>query len=636
MINKLQSLFSSNYSRKKRKFLLVFLDSLLIIISTVTGFWFQNSNNFFGNFQKYKILELIIFNLIVSLPAYYFSGQYKGITKFIGSTLLYRFTLRNLIIITFLVLSTNILGIFRLSIKFWILIFVFQTLLTTSIRFLFRDLLSKTKLLNLKKNTQNILIYGAGSAGTILSSYIQKDNRYKISGFIDDNPNLWNREIKGIEIYKSEKISHLIKDKNIKKIFFAIPSLELGKARLILGKLQKYNIEVLKVPSFKEVTERGERLNNLRPIAVEDLLMRNQVKQNKELLGETILKKVILISGAGGSIGSELCRQILNFNPIKIILLEQNEPSLHNIYQELKDIPLNRKLDIIPILGSACDKRLLKRVFTENKIDIIFHAAAHKHVPMVEINPIEGLKNNILSTRSLAEVALEFNIEKFTLISSDKAVRPTSVMGASKRVSELIIERFSNKISTTNGDPCQRKTVFSTVRFGNVLNSSGSVIPLFQNQIAKGGPITITHPEITRYFMTIPEAIELVLQSSSISKGGEIFLLDMGESIKILDLAKQLINLSGYRIKNEENDGDIEITYTGLRPGEKLYEELLIDSDSEPTEHPLIYKSNEKINTDINLLDKINTLLNFLDNQDLTNSTLLLSKIVKEWQNKQN
>jgi len=255
---------------------------------------------------------------------------------------------------------------------------------------------------------------------------------------------------------------------------------------------------------------------------------------------------------------------------------------------------------------------------------------------MVEINPIEGLKNNILSTRSLAEVALEFNIEKFTLISSDKAVRPTSIMGASKRVSELIVERFSNKISNTNDDSSQRKTVFSTVRFGNVLNSSGSVIPLFQNQIAKGGPITITHPEITRYFMTIPEAIELVLQSSSISKGGEIFLLDMGESIKILDLAKQLINLSGYRIKNEENDGDIEITYTGLRPGEKLYEELLIDSDSEPTEHPLIYKSNEKINTDINLLDKINTLLNFLDNQDLTNSTLLLSKIVKEWQNKQN
>ena len=496
----------SSYKTKERKILLIFFDSILIIISILTSYWFLD----FSYFDIDKLFSFFLLNLITSIPIYYFTGQYKGITRFIGSSLLYRFILRNLLIIIFLILSTNILNLFQISIKLWILIFLFQTLLTISVRFLFRDILYKDKLLNFKKNTLNTLIYGAGSAGANLASLISRDNKYKVSGFIDDNPELWGREINGIRIYKSEDIKKLINIRKIRKIFFAIPSLKFENSQKILKKLQQYNIEVMKVPSFKEITEGRKKVNNLTPISVEDLLMRNPVKPNLELLKRSIYNKNILVSGAGGSIGSELCRQILLANPKRLILLEQNEPSLYLIYEELKTSFPEYASKVFPVLGNACDRNLLKNVFKKNEIKIIFHAAAHKHVPLVEMNPLEGLRNNILSTLTLAELALDLNIDKFTLISSDKAVRPTSIMGASKRVSELIIERLALKNKEIQSK--SRSTVFSMVRFGNVLNSSGSVIPLFKNQISKGGPVTITHPEIRRYFMTIKEAIELVLQ----------------------------------------------------------------------------------------------------------------------------
>ena len=632
MINKIYSLLLANYDRKKRKFLLIILDLVLISISILTSFWFLNVDNFIGNLQKYKIIEFIFLNLIFCIPIYYYTGQYKGITRFIGSTLLYRFTLRNCIILTFLFFLNKFFGTYNITIKLWLLIFVFQTLLTTSIRFLFRDLLSKDKILNFKKNIINVLIYGAGSAGTSLASLIQKDNRYKLSGYIDDNPNLWNLEIKGVEIFNSIKLEKLIKDKNIKKVFFAIPSLNLDKSRLILNNLEKYNIEVLKVPSFIEITKGGERLSNLRPISAEDLLMRNPVTPNKKLLGGSIFCKNILVSGAGGSIGSELCRQILYLRPKKLVLLEQNEPSLYLIYQELREILVSTSsnVEVIPILGNACDKNLVRRVFGDNNINVIFHSAAHKHVPLVELNPLEGLKNNILSTLILSSVALELGVYKFTLISSDKAVRPTSIMGASKRISELLIQKLAFGLIENKEDNNKNKTIFSMVRFGNVINSSGSVIPLFQNQISKGGPVTITHPEITRYFMTIKEAIELVLQTSSMSKGGEIYLLDMGKPVKILELAKQLISLRGFNVK-EKNKGDIEIVYTGLRPGEKLYEELLIDSSAEKTEHPLIYKSKEKLNNKKNIFENIMKLINLIELQKEKEVFEELSKVVEDW-----
>ena len=428
-----------SYGRRERKLLLILTDSSLILISIITSYWLLD----FSYIDFNKIVSFFFLNLFTSLPIYYFTGQYKGITRFFGSSLLYRFILRNIIIIFSLIITTRIFNFFQVSIKLWILIFLFQTLFTISVRFLFRDLLSKDKLLRFKQNTQNILIYGAGSAGANLASYISRDNRYFLSGFIDDSPELWEREIIGVKIYKSQKIGSLIKEKNIKKIFFAIPSLNSDKYKLILKNLQQYNLEVLKVPSFKELTDGKNQVNNLLPISVEDLLMRNPVEPDINLLGKSIINKTILVSGAGGSIGSELCRQILKLNPKKIVLLEQNEPSLYLIYEELKEIAFKNKIEILPKLGSACNKKFVYQVFKNNDINVIFHAAAHKHVPLVEINPIEGLRNNILSTLTLAEISVLFNVNKFTLISSDKAVRPTSIMGASKRVSELIIENFS-------------------------------------------------------------------------------------------------------------------------------------------------------------------------------------------------
>ena len=617
----------SNYSRRERKLLLILTDSFLILISIVASYWFID----FSYINLEKILYFFFLNLFTSIPIYYYTGQYKGITRFIGGSLLYRFILRNLFIILFLISTTNILNFFQFSIRLWILIFLFQTLLTISVRFFFRDFLSKDKLLKFKKNTQNILIYGAGSAGANLASYIYRDNRYFLSGFIDDSSELWDREIFGVKIYDSKSIKSLIEKKRIQKIFLAIPTLNSERYKNILKNLQQYNIEVLKVPSFQEITEGKKKLNNLLPISAEDLLMRNPVKADINLLGESIVNRTIIVTGAGGSIGSELCRQIIKLKPKKLILLERNEPSLYFINEELKELSLNLNADIIPILGDACDKNLIYQIFKNNKINVVFHAAAHKHVPLVEINPIEGLRNNILSTLTIAEISLELEIEKFTLISSDKAVRPTSIMGASKRVSELIIEKLSKFNQENDKDSKKIKTIFSIVRFGNVLNSSGSVIPLFQNQIAKGGPVTITHPDITRFFMTISEAVELVLQSSSLAKGGEIFLLDMGSPVKIKELAKQLISLSGYKVKEGNNGGDIEIIYTGLRPGEKLYEELLIDSNAEETKHPLIFISKEKKNKDYNFSEKLLSLLNLLKNQKEEESRKLLSSIVKEW-----
>ena len=303
----------------------------------------------------------------------------------------------------------------------------------------------------------------------------------------------------------------------------------------------------------------------------------------------------------------------------------------------MKEILISKSLNVelIPILGNACDKNLVRRVFLSHNINIIFHAAAHKHVPLVELNPLEGLKNNILSTIILSRMALELGVDKFTLISSDKAVRPTSIMGASKRISELFIQKLAYDLLENKKINTKNKTIFSMVRFGNVLNSSGSVIPLFQNQISKGGPVTITHPEITRYFMTIKEAIELVLQTSSMSKGGEIYLLDMGKPVKILELAKQLISLRGFNVK-VENKGDIEIVYTGLRPGEKLYEELLIDSSAEKTKHPLIYKSKEKVNNHKNLFKNIEKLITLIELQKEKEVFKELSKIVEDWGKEKN
>ena len=460
-------------------------------------------------------------------------------------------------------------------------------------RFVLRDFIYLLNKNNARNSSSNAIIYGAGEAGVALLLSLKNKNYKNIVCFIDDNKDLWGSNISGIPIRSPEYLSNI---KNISKtIYLAIPSLTKDKYKIIFSKISKLGFEILKVPTLYEIASGKITINELRPLNIEDFLGRDEVVPDKELLKESIEGKTILITGAGGTIGSEISKQIIKFLPRKIILLEMSEPALHSISRELHDYyPDFRNIEFT--LGNACNKNLLKKIFEENELDVVFHAAAYKHVPLVEINPTIGILNNVLSTKNLCNLSFENKIEKFVLISSDKAVRPTSIMGASKRVCELIVQSFAEKSNKNSNLNVEGLTKFCFVRFGNVLRSSGSVVPIFEEQIKKGGPLLVTHPEINRYFMSIEEAASLVIQAAALSKGGEIFLLDMGDPIKIVDLAKQMINLSGYSLKDDNNlSGDIEIKFTGLRKGEKLYEELLIEKNSRKTKHPFIFESSEKI-----------------------------------------
>ena len=451
---------------------------------------------------------------------------------------------------------------------------------------------------------------------------------YKVLFFLDDQPLLWKRSLNGEKIH-SPKILLKYRDK-IDYLLLAIPSLTPSKRREIIQKLSKLNIPVLQRPSIEELTSGRAKINNLRRITIEDLLGRDSVLPEPQLLKECIEGFSICVTGAGGSIGKELCKQIIKLKPNKLVLLEISEPSLYSIEQEL--LHLNReKVEIIPILGSATNVNLMNKFFLDEEIDIVFHAAAYKHVPLVETNPIEGIYNNVISTKVVCQASKKASLKKVILISTDKAVRPTNLMGVSKRLAELVVQSFAQNDFLTNSSP-NTKTIFTMVRFGNVLGSSGSVVPLFQKQIKKGGPITITHPDIIRYFMTINEAAQLVMQSSALAQGGEVFLLDMGEPVKIYDLACEMVKLSGLRVKVSDDDSnDIQIITTGLRPGEKLYEELLIDSKAEKTKHDLIFKASEKsIDFDI-LWPSLEELESQLKNQNLKEVFLILKKLVPEW-----
>ena len=397
--------------------------------------------------------------------------------------------------------------------------------------------------------------------------------------------------------------------------------------------LQEGGWPVLQVPSVEDITSGRASIDALRPIAIEDLLGRDAVPPDPELLGPGIVGMSVCVTGAGGSIGSELCRQILHLKPRRLVLLERSEPSLYAIEQELRQ-QLPAGMDLVPTLGSATDQGLVERVFRKQQVDVIFHAAAYKHVPLVEVNPLAGLANNVISTRVVCEAADRYGAQQVVLISTDKAVRPTNVMGASKRVAELVVQAKALELAAAAVAHGRRPIPrLAMVRFGNVLGSSGSVVPLFRRQIAAGGPLTITHPEIIRYFMTIPEAAQLVLQAAVLSEGGDLFLLDMGEPVRIKKLAEQMVRLSGLSLRDADHpDGDIEIVFTGLRAGEKLYEELLIDAESEKTRHPLIYRARERNIHPSDLWPILDALEDAIRKHATDRALDLLSKLVPEWQ----
>jgi len=437
-----------------------------------------------------------------------------------------------------------------------------------------------------------VLIYGAGTAGRELAAAIRNTKKMQVVGFIDDDFTLHGHNINGLKIYSPNNLNDLIAGLEISDILLAIPSISRARRSEIIDGLSKLKVSVQTLPSLQDLASGKISVTDIHDLDIEDLLGRDLVMPNPHLLAKNIFNKVVLVTGAGGSIGSELCRQIIYQKPSHIILLDQSEFALYTIEQELIKLVLEAgagEVSITPILGSVRSDRSIRALLTQHRPHIIFHAAAYKHLPLVEQNPAEGILNNVYGTKNIANLASEFAVPHFVLVSTDKAVRPTSIMGASKRLAEMILQALAS-------DPEKSKnTNFSMVRFGNVLNSSGSVVPLFRSQIQEGGPITVTHKEVTRFFMMIPEAAQLVIQASALAEGGDVFVLDMGEPVKILNLAKKMIQLSGLKLRDDSNpEGDIAIQVTGLRPAEKLYEELLIGNNPIPTSHPRILRAHEE------------------------------------------
>ena len=437
---------------------------------------------------------------------------------------------------------------------------------------------------------ENVVIYGAGEAGRDLLEGLRNSHKYNVVAYIDDDPQLTGAYLLGKKIYPAHELISLIDVLDIAQVFLAIPSISRAQKRQIIDKLSGIALKIKELPSLEEIADEKVTVSSMRKVDILDVLDRQTVEPDAKLLQMNIKGKCVLVTGAGGSIGSELCRQVIKNQPKRLVLYELSEFALYSIHQELTikqaNTPAYKNIEIIAVIGNVTNESNLLRILNLYNIQTVYHAAAYKHVPMVEHNPFEGVINNTKGTYHCARAAIAANVETFVLISTDKAVRPTNVMGASKRLAELVCQALSQTDS---------QTCISMVRFGNVLGSSGSVVPLFTKQIEQGKPITVTHPDVTRYFMTIPEAANLVIQAGAMASGGEVFVLDMGEPVKIVDLAQRMIHLSGFDIKDATHpDGDIEVIFTGLRDGEKLYEELIIGEDNvETTDHPLIMQAIE-------------------------------------------
>lgn len=459
---------------------------------------------------------------------------------------------------------------------------------------------------NTGRTRTRVLIYGAGQTGQQLATALLTDDALQPVAFIDDNPTLQSLTIAGLKVHSPSHIREIVENNDVDRVVLAMPSASRPVQKRLARSLQDVGCEVHLLPSFADIVSAKDSASRSIPVEMSKIMGRNRLESELPGVSDAYQGKRILVTGAGGSIGSELCRQLITCDPACLIMLDHSELSLYNIERELKDLAPN--LQVVPVLGSILEKSLVEAVFAEHQVDVVLHAAAYKHVPMVEINMIEGLRNNVLGTKIVADAARAAGAERFILVSSDKAVRPTSAMGSSKRLAEEIIQDLATRSDTTR---------FSMVRFGNVLGSSGSVIPLFEDQIANGGPVTVTHTDVTRYFMTVSEAVRLVLLAGSFARGGDVFVLDMGEPVSIRQVARQMIEGAGYAVKDADNpEGDIEIRITGLRPGEKLHEELLIGSDMLTTPHPKILRAEETHLSEIEMANALQELRKAVETHD--------------------
>ena len=566
------------------KWLIIAATDILCIYVAFWGAFFLrlDSTELFYSPSHWYVLFTV---LPISIVCFWQLGIYKIVLRYAKSQFIWKMIIAcATCTVIFILLSFYFRAFLPRSSP--IIFFFILAIFVCGSRLIFRSVITE---INRKDNT-NVVIYGAGKAGRQLANSLESSTEYCVVSFIDDDKAKQNMVINGVQVNAFKSLAKLIRAKKVEKVLLALPNQSYKTRNDIIERLQNYEVIVQSIPRLEHYIEGKITARDLKDIELDDLLGRESVQPKDDLLKLNVSGKNIIVSGAGGSIGSELCRQILKVTPKCIILLDACEFALYAVEQELRDLAeFNQsKVNIIPILGSVLNKRLLSTVLTTYKVNTFYHAAAYKHVPLVEGNVIAGIENNVFGTYAAASESLKANVDTFVLVSTDKAVRPTNVMGATKRLAELILQAFAAK-NTRKGS-----TKFCMVRFGNVLGSSGSVIPLFRSQIKNGGPVTLTHPDITRYFMSIAEASQLVIQAGAMSYGGDVFVLDMGEPVKIKSLAETLIRLSGLSVKSEDNpNGDIEIIATKLRPGEKLYEELLVGTDTKSTEHPRILRANE-------------------------------------------
>lgn len=528
----------------------------------------------------YWLLLLIV--VPVSLFAFAKLGLYRAVLRYMGAQALTAIAIGVLLSTVSLVLFAFYLDA-QLPRTLPIIYASFSLVLIGGSRAIIRSMVGS----GMKRIGEPIIIYGAGVSGRQLLTSLVQSHEYHPFAFVDDDTSLQGNVIQGVHVHSPSIIKSLIKQKSVNKVLLAMPSATRAKRQEILARLEPLAVQVLTIPAMSDLVNGTKLYSDIKEVEIDDLLGRDAVNPREDLLSFNIKDKVVMVTGAGGSIGSELCRQILKLSPKKLVLFELSEFALYAIDRELNAIAkeLGLNVRILPMMGSVQRENRVRAIMESFGVQTVYHAAAYKHVPLVEHNVIEGVRNNVFGSLYTARAAIAAKVETFVLVSTDKAVRPTNVMGTTKRMAELVLQALSRE---------QNSTRFCMVRFGNVLGSSGSVVPLFRTQIANGGPVTVTHPEITRFFMTIPEASQLVIQAGAMGKGGDVFVLDMGKSVKIVDLAKKMIRLSGFEVRSEKYpEGDIAIEFSGLRPGEKLYEELLIGDDVTGTEHERIMSANE-------------------------------------------
>lgn len=559
--------------------IIICIDVVMVIFSFWLSYWLRldEQTAFLSAPMWFAAAILTIFTVFIFIRI----GLYRAVLRYVSAKIMLLIPVGilastlSLVVISYslsIMLPRTVVGIY----------FLVLLLLTSGSRLLFRKILNYGV-----KGSAPVLIYGAGESGRQLLPALMQAKEYFPVAFVDDNPRLHKAVIHGVTVYPSDKLSYLVDRYGIKKILLAMPSVSKSQRQKVITRLEHLPCEVLSIPGMVDLVEGRAQISNLKKVSIDDLLGRDPVAPDAKLMAENITGKAVMVTGAGGSIGSELCRQIVRYKPAKLVLFELSEYALYAIEKELSALCDKEVLNVpvIPLLGSVQRQNRLQMVMKSFGIQTVYHAAAYKHVPLVEHNVVEGVRNNVFGTLYCAESAIESGVETFVLISTDKAVRPTNTMGTTKRLAELVLQALSAR---------QSQTRFCMVRFGNVLGSSGSVVPLFEKQIAQGGPVTLTHRDIIRYFMTIPEASQLVIQAGAMGHGGDVFVLDMGDPVKIYDLAKRMIRLSGLSVRDDKNpDGDIAIEVTGLRPGEKLYEELLIGDSVQGTSHPRIMTANE-------------------------------------------